>query len=181
MTTQAALDFMNKLPTTTSFTKGWALFWSRSLKQIFSVIAKDQIQQKITTIFSHHNKYSPLLILSGLYRSKNIFRKGSCSQICRCSFWKNNLIPLCSRKLSRVGSINTDQIVAMRERPAFSKTLRFSIHNIKLWWRPRCDIQIQNRLGETLYLGLRDSKGKWIYEPWGQWSGIIWNCTRGHP
>ena len=99
MTTQqaAALDFMNKLPTNHFIHKRMSSFLKSIIKKkIFSVFSKslqarkkkDQIQQKTTAIFSHHNKYLPLLILSGLYRSKNIFRKGSCSQNCICSFWK---------------------------------------------------------------------------------------------
>ena len=69
--------------------------------------------------------------------------------------------PHCTRKLSRVGSINTDQIVAMREACLLKNfeilhtyiTLNYDgVHGVTF--------KSKNRLGETLYLGLRDSKGK---------------------
>lgn len=69
--------------------------------------------------------------------------------------------PHCTRKLSRVGSINTDQIVAMREACLLENfeilhtyiTLNYDgVHGVTF--------KSKNRLGETLYLGLRDSKGK---------------------
>ena len=54
--------------------------------------------------------------MSGLYRSENILRKEVAVKFAYAlSEKKNDPTPLCSRKLSRVGSINRDQIVATRE------------------------------------------------------------------